>query len=108
MSEIKATENFYDYGMSIVRACPQLYAVKCLGAGFVGVTKFRQISGGGVNGHGQNLVKSQGQILHGLGQGLRLKIGGWESKSLTPVAGGSIESICSQHPLAFLGKAISV
>ena len=49
--------------MSIVHACAQLHAVKCLGAGFMGVAKFKQISRGGVNGRDQNLVKSQGQIL---------------------------------------------
>ena len=48
--------------MSIVHAC------ECLGVGFVGVVKFKHISGGGVNGRGQNLVKS------GLGQGSRLKV----------------------------------
>ena len=45
--------------MSMVHACAQLHAVKCLGAGFMG----KQISRGVVNGRGQNLVKSQGQIL---------------------------------------------
>ena len=49
--------------MSIVPACAQLHAVKCLGAGFMGGAKFKQISRGGVNGRGQNLVKSQDQIL---------------------------------------------
>ena len=49
--------------MSIVHACAQLHAVKCPGVGFMGVVKFKQISRGGANGRGQNLVKSQGQIL---------------------------------------------
>ena len=54
--------------MSIVLTCAQLHAVKCLGAGFIGVAKFKQLSRGGVNGRGQ-----------GLGQGSRLKIEGQNS-----------------------------
>ena len=57
----------------------------------MGMAKFKHISGGRVNGRGQNLVKSQGQILAS-----RLKTGG--SKSLTPVAGGSMESMQPTSP----------
>ena len=49
--------------MPTVHPCTQLYAARCLWAGLVGVARFIKISGGGVCGRGQVLVKSQGQNL---------------------------------------------
>ena len=53
----------------MVHTCTQPYATRYLGAGFVGMVRFGQISGGGDSGHGQFKVKWPGSRIKNLDPG---------------------------------------